>query len=393
MISNMKISPWRAVNFVLSLALLMTIVAGCTEALEKDVGAETVQTTETDDEQDVIILIGDDVTRGEYIAGASLLKYAVYSYYSDNKRNYLTNSVVSRAAVGDVWSKTKNIKFPNATRELDFYAMAPGFMADNVTTTMTTDLKSVSFKLPTVNAQQQDFMFSSLMAQTRTSTNNIIKFNFKHMFSYLRFQSKLSNADIDVTIHSVKLHNLKSTGTFTLSNTVANTGDWTLDANEYDTYEFVLPKDSALTYQKTLMLHKTDSLMFVMPQTPTLFKIAENSSFAEADANKQAYASVLCRIVNKADNSYVGCTATTWAEVYYPIKSATWLSKKQPYGGTYTVLIDFTGGYTYTGLDFLKENTYGEGALENTSVEGVQGGVYSTADWEDDNDNSETITL
>ena len=390
--TNINLSPWRIANLMFTLVLLLTIVIGCTETLEKDVGAETIQTTEADDEQDVIILIGDDVTRGEYIAGGSLLKYAVYSYYSDNKRNYLTNSVVSRAAVGDVWSKTKNIKFPNATRELDFYAMAPGFMADNVTTTMTTDLKCVSFKLPTVNSLQTDYMFSSLMGVTRTSTNNIIKFNFKHMFSYLRFQSKLSNADIDVTIHSVRLHNLKSTGTFTLSNTIANTGNWTLDDNEYDTYEFVLPKDSALTYKKTLMLHKTDSLLFVMPQAPTLFKIADNSSFADADANKQAYASVLCRIVNKATNEYVGCTATTWAEVYYPIKSATWYTNKQPYGGTYTVLIDFTGGYTYAGNDFLKEYS-GDGSLENTSVEGVQGGVTSTADWEDDTENSVTITM
>ena len=380
---------WRVTGLIVSLILLLPIATSCTETLEKDMSSPT---TAIDDDDEIIIQIGEDVTRGAYVAGPSLLKYAVYSYYSDTKANYLTNSVLTRAAVGDPWDKSKNIKFPNATRQLDFYAMAPGFRLDNVTSTMTKDEKSVSFKLPTVNAQQTDFMFSSLMGATRTSTNNIIKFNFKHMFSYLRFQSKLINTDIDVTIHSFKLHNLKSTGTFTLSNTKANTGSWTLDDNEYDTYEFVLPKDSALSYNKTLALHVSDSMMFVMPQKPTLFKIAENSGFAEADANKQAYISVLCRIVNKADNSYVGCTATTWAEVYYPIKSASWYSAKQPYGGTYNVILDFTGGYTYEGNDFLKEHS-GDSSLENTSVEGVEGGVYSIADWEDDNDNSETITL
>ncbi len=389
--TSKNISLLHIVRLIVSLALLMTIITGCTETLEKDVGTETAQTPESDDEKDVIILIGDDVTRGQSVSGASLLTYAVYSYYSDNKRNYLANSVVSRTEIGGVWNKTKNIKFPNATRELDFFAMAPGFMAANVTTTMTSDLKSVSFKLPTINGLQTDYMFSSLMGATRNSTNNIIKFNFKHMFSYLRFQCKLSNEDIDVLVHSIRLHNLKSTCTFTLSNTVPNGGDWTLDDNEYDTYEFELPKDSTLAYKKTLVMHHKDSLLFVMPQKPTLFKIAENSGFAEADANKQAYASILCRIVNKADNSYVGCTETTWAEVYYPIKSATWYTAKQPYGGTYTVVIDFTGGYTYEGNDFLKEHS-GDGSLENTSVEGVQGGVYSSP-WEDDTDNSETITL
>ena len=389
MIKTMN-SLWHVVSLLASLTLLLVLAVSCTETLDKDVGT---QTTTLNDDDEIILQIGDDVTRGDYVAGPSLLKYGVYSYYSDSKINYLANSVVSRAVVGDPWKKSKNIKFPNATRELDFYALAPGFTVSYATTTMTKDEKSVSFKLPTINAQQQDFMFSSLMAQTRNSTNNIIKFNFKHMFSYLRFQSKLNNADIDVTIHSIKLHNLKSTGKFTMDNNKANTGSWVFDANEYDTYEFVLPKDSTLTYKKTLMLHVTDSMLFVMPQKPTLFKIAENSGFAAADSAKQAYASILCRIVNKADNSYVGCTATTWAEVYYPITSATWYTAKQPYGGTYTVSIDFTGGYTYSGLDFLKENTYGDGSLENTSVEGVQGGVYSTADWEDDTDNSETITL
>lgn len=383
---------WHVMGFMVSFTLLQTTTASCTEALEDDVGKQITEDAVIANDDEITILIGDDVTRGAYIAGPALLTYGVYSYYSDTKINYLTNSVLTRNAVGDPWTKSKNIKFPNATRALDFYAMTPGFKVSYASTTMTKDVKSVSFKQPTTNAQQQDFMFSSLMGKTRNSTNNIIKFNFKHMFSYLRFQSKLANADIDVTIHSVRLHNLKSTGTFTMSNTKANAGDWVLDSNEYDTYEFVLPKDSTLSYNKTISLHQADSMLFVMPQKPTLFKFAEGSSFTEADTNLQAYASVLCRIVNKADNSYIGCSSTTWAEVYYPIKSATWYSNKQPYGGTYNVTIDFTGGYTKEGNDFLKEYS-GDSGLENTSVEGVQGGVYSTADWEDDNDNSVTITL
>lgn len=383
-------NPMHMARRLISLILLVIAVVSCSETFDSDVGDQTAQSAMNDG--DIIIQIGDDVTRGNYVAGPSLLKYGVYSYYSDNKKTYLSNSIVSRTAVGDPWKKSKNIKFPNATRELDFYALAPGFTYSGVTTTMTSDLKGVSFKLPTINAMQTDFMFSSLMAQTRNSTNNIIKFNFKHLFSYLRFNAKLSNADIDVTIHSVRLHNLKSTGTFTMSNTKANAGDWVLDNNEYDTYEFVLPKDSTLTYKKTITIHKTDSMLFVMSQKPVLFNFTEGSSFAEADAAKQAYVSVLCRIVNKNDNSYVGCTDTTWAEVYYPLKSATWTTTKQPYGGTYTVSIDFTGGYTKDGNDFLKEYS-GDGSLENTSVEGVQGGVTTTADWEDDTDNSVTITL
>ena len=376
-------------GLAVSFLLLLAVAVGCAEGNDTDVGVSPI-----DDE--ITILIGEDAsfTRGDYIPGSSLLKYAVYSYYSDNKKGYLVNSVVTRDNVGDTWKKSKAIKFPNATRELDFYAMAPSFLfdSDDITTVMKTDEKSITYKLPEINGKQTDLMFSSLMGQTRTSTNNVIKFNFKHLFSYLRFQSKLSNEKIDVTVHSIRLHNLKSTATFTMDNNVANAGNWALDDNQYATYEFVLPKDSVLTYKKTLTLHRTDSMLFVMPQKPDLFKFAEGSSFSEADANKQAYASVLCRIVNKADNSYVGCTATTWAEVYYPIKSATWYTAKQPYGGTYNVSVEFTGGYTYAGADFLQENS-DDNSLENESIEGVQGGITSTADWAEDGDNSVTIGL
>ncbi|SFW27749.1 Fimbrillin-like [Prevotellaceae bacterium HUN156] len=375
-------------SLFLSLTFLLMTTIGCADGLDKDVGALS-----DDDEPEAIIEIGEDDTRAVYVAGADLTRYAAYSFYNDTKKVYLNNSILTRDKPGDAWKKSKVIRFPTATRAMDFYAMAPGFSGSWITSSkMQPEEKYIVHTLPTTNAQQTDFMFSSLMGITRNSTNNIIKFNFKHLFVYLRFQSKLANPDIDVTIHSVKLHNLKSTGKFTMDNNKANTGSWTLDDDAYADYEFMLPKDSTLTYNKTLTLHKTDSMLFVMPQNPKLFKFVEGSGFAEADANKQAYASVKCRITKKDDGSYIGCTSTTWAEVYYPIKAASWVTAKQPFGTTKVVSLDFTGGYTYEGNDFLKEYS-GDGNLENTSIEGVQGGITTTEDWVDDTDNSVTITL
>ena len=368
------------------------MVVGCTEGLEKDSGNQTV-TTADDDEPEAIIQIGDDITRGAYVTGANLTKYGVYSFYNDTKNLYLNNSVLTRAQAGDAWNKSKAIKFPSATRAMDFYAMAPEFIGSLITDSkMQPEEKYIVHKLPAINTLQTDFMYSSLLGVTRNSTNNIIKFNFKHLFVYLRFQAMLHNKDIDVTIHSVKLHNLKSTGKFTMSDSKANTGTWTLDNAAYADYEFILPKDSALIYNTTLTLHRSDSMLFVMPQNPSLFKFTDNSSFADADAAKQTYASVECRIVNKTTGDYVGCTSTTWARVYYPINSATWTTSKQPFGSSKSVLLEFTGGYNYEGGDFLKEHSGGT-KLENTSVEGVKGGVYSTEDWVTDTENSATITL
>lgn len=381
--------PRGGSSVLLGILFLLLTTFSCTEGLYRDAGG----LTDENDDIAAIIEIGEDDTRGPYIEGPSLTKYSIYSFYSDNKKVYLSNSILSRAKAGDPWSQSKIVKYPTATRELDFYAMAPSFSGYTVTESyMKPDKKYISYTMPTTNAKQTDFMFSSLMASTRNKTNNIVKFNFKHMFTYLRFQSKLSNENIDVTIHSITLHNLKSTGTFTMSNEKANTGDWALDNDTYADYEFVLPKDSTLTYKKNLTLHRTDSMLFVMPQNPTLFKFDEGSSFAEADALKQAYASIKCRIVNKETGNYVGCSETTYAEVYYPIRTASWVTAKQPYGTTKNVSLEFTGGYTYEGNDFLKEYS-GDAGLENTSVEGVQGGIYSTEDWVDDTVNSVTITL
>ncbi|SNU04723.1 Fimbrillin-like [Prevotellaceae bacterium MN60] len=370
------------------LGFLLTTAISCADGLDPEASGLLAD----NDEQEAVIQIGEDVTRGAYVAGPSLTRYAIYGFYNDKKTLYLNNSILTRDKPGDAWKKSKAVQYPSATRAVDFYAMAPGFSGGLVTSSkMQQTEKYIKLTMPTVNSLQTDYMFSSIMAQTRKATNNIVKFNFKHIFCYLRFTSKLSNADIDVTIHSVKLHNLKSTGTFTMDNNKANTGSWTLD-DAYADYEFILPKDSLLTYKKTVTLHHTDSLLFVMPQNPTLFKFAEGKSFEEADANKQAYASVKCRITKKDDGSYIGCTSTTWAEVYYPINSASWVTKSQPFGTTKAVSIEFTGGYTKEGNDFLKEYS-GDSNLENTSIEGVQGGIYSTEDWVDDTDNSVTITL
>ena len=100
-------NPMHMARCLISLILLVIAVVSCSETFDSDVGDQTAQSAMNDG--DIIIQIGDDVTRGDYVAGPSLLKYGVYSYYSDNKKTYLSNSIVSRTAVGDPWKKSKNI--------------------------------------------------------------------------------------------------------------------------------------------------------------------------------------------------------------------------------------------------------------------------------------------
>lgn len=151
-------------SILLSLLFLLLTAFSCTEGLNKD----AVGLADEEDDIPAIIEIGEDVTRGPYVEGPSLTKYAIYSFYSDTKKVYLSNSILTRSKAGDPWSQSKIVKYPTATRELDFYAMAPGYTGYTITNSyMKPDAKYITYTMPTTNALQTDFMFSSLMASTR----------------------------------------------------------------------------------------------------------------------------------------------------------------------------------------------------------------------------------
>ncbi len=380
---------WRAKVAFSGLLLILMSLAACT-AVSGDEVAGDVGESESD-MPPMTILIGEDAraTRGAYQEGKDFTEYAVYSFRTETKKTWTNNSVLTKNANG-TWSRTKEINFPDQTTPIDIFAMKPGFKGHGIEKTkMVASEKSIVYTVPNRNDKQEDFSFSSLMNKTMQGTNNIIQFNFRHMFSYLRFKAKLTNEEIDVTIHSIVLHNLKSKGKFTLSNDVPNEGAWELE-DVYDDYEFVLPKDSILTYNSTRSIHVEDSMLFILPQNPDLFKMDESTKFSYADSLNQAYAEILCKVVKKNSGVEIGTDTDGWAHVYYPLKTAKWSTAKYPFSGTFSLTLTFTGGYTYDGEDFLSR--YTGGLIENTSVEGVKGGITSE-EWEDDTVNSGTIAL
>lgn len=351
---------------------------------------------------EIEFFIEDDMpTRGRYEAAAQVEKYAVFSFYNETKKSHVQNCVMTKQASG-TWKKSKIMNFPGKNA-IDFYALKPSF-TDADSYTMTPDEKSFMYTMRDSNYKQKDFMFSSLLNKTRESTNNQIKFKMKHLFSYIRFVSKLTNEEIEVEVHSITLHNLLSKGKFTFNRDKERAGDWEISTTDYDNFTFVLPKDSMLTTNKQISLHTGDSLLFVMPQKPaSIWDPNVTAKISDADANHEAYVEVACRVWKKrsdadiaanvppASDAYIGCTATTWATVYYPLKAGTaWTSKVTPYSGNYNVLITWTGGYTAEGEDFLKKNTNDE--LEMSSDEPVES-FFVTDPWADDPTNSVTFNM
>lgn len=365
---------------------LLSMLSACS-APETDVGL-------LDDDEPIRFLVSDDdiSTRGAYEAAKDFKEYAIYSFYTKTRRPYVANIVMKKQDDGS-WKGSRTISFPGKNA-LNFYALKPGFVRDDVTElTMTADEKSFVHKLPNANYKQTDFMISSLFDKTKESTGGSILFKFKHLFTYLRFQGKCSVEGLNVRIRSLTLHNIKSTGKFTFSTTREKDGSWEL-RDDIDNYTHLLPVEFTLTSKNT-MLHRTDSMLFVMSQVPDVFKITENTSFADADAAGQAYLEVECRVWKMEEDGvtplYIGCSADTWAKVYYPLSATTkWKTTASPYSGTYNVILDYTGGYTYEGEDFLKKHT--NGAMQMVSLEPIQSFLV-TNPWEDDDYNSQTIEM
>lgn len=368
---------------VVSLPFLM----GCT-ASENDVG-------DTADNESIRFLVADDYegfTRGKYETALQFNNYAIYSFIGSVKRLYVGNVVMTKQTDGS-WTSSRTISFPGKN-SLDFFALKPGFDRDDVKElTMTYDEKSFVHTLPNANYKQTDFMISSLLDKTKEETGGTLLFKFKHLFSYLRFVGKTSLENVNIKVHSLTIHNIKSTGKFTFSNTVERDGSWEL-RDDVDDYTYLMPADRDLT-SKNALIHTTDSMLFVMSQSPTVFAISDNTSFADADANKEAYLEIECRIWKMADDGvtpqYIGCTADSWAKVYYPLAATTkWQTNASPFSGTYNIMFDFTGGYTHEGEDFLKKYTNGE--MKMISIEPVQSFLV-TNPWEDDDYNSQTLEM
>jgi hypothetical protein len=367
--------------------LLLLLLSGCA-ATESDVGI-------MDDDETIKFLVADDdegFTRGAYQAAKNFTEYAIYSFNCKTGRIYVANIVQTKQPDGS-WNSSRAISYPGKNA-VDFYALKPGFVRDDVKElTMTPEEKSFVHTLPNTNAKQTDFMISSLFNKTKEESGSSLLFKFKHLFSYLRFQGKCSVEGLNVRIRSFTIHNIKSTGKFTFSMTKEKDGSWEL-RDEKDNYTYLLPEERELT-SKNAMLHTTDSMLFVMSQTPSIFAIADNTSFADADANGETYLEVECRIWKMEDDGvtpqYIGCAADTWAKVYYPMGATTkWQTTSSPYSGTYNVILDYTGGYTYEGEDFLKKHT--NGTMQMVSLEPVQCFLV-TNPWEDDDYNSQTIEM
>ena len=118
------------------LLFLLVILFGCSTA-ESDIGV-------LDDDENITFMVDDDnegFSRGAYQTALQFSQYAIYSFNCATTRLYVANIVQTRQADGS-WKGSRAVSFPGKNA-LDFYALKPGFIRDDVQElTMTPDEKS-----------------------------------------------------------------------------------------------------------------------------------------------------------------------------------------------------------------------------------------------------------
>lgn len=256
-----------------------------------------------------------------------------------------------------------NLRYWPEKTPLDFYAVNPGPV---ITEDNDYDLKSHYRWIINKDQQQiiyasfdeygvttayenKDVMYAIAKNQTKDSNSGKVKFNFKHILSQIVFQAKTQYEGMQVDIKDIKIHNFKTSGTFTFPATaeaLPAQGDWQPSATVAGAFTVV--KDKTITVNSaTNPIHIShETPLLVIPQNldkPWNTKTTPKTK-AQADKDFESYLEINCRIQQKGVYVFGKDGYTT---LYVPF-SASW----EP-GKRYIYTLIFGGGYTNQGVPVL----------------------------------------
>ena len=143
--------------------------------------------------------------------------FKVWATY-DNK-TFIDGDNITSTDGGNTWTNTSGDRYWPDTKDnktVDFYAEVNGsseFDFKNGTATPTFN----NFTVSTTLNEQKDLLYAVKLDQTKSKSP--VALNFRHALSQIVFQAKNTNKNLHVTINSVAIQNVNSTGTFTFPTT------------------------------------------------------------------------------------------------------------------------------------------------------------------------------
>ncbi|MEG1759890.1 MAG: fimbrillin family protein, partial [Alistipes sp.] len=216
--------------------------------------------------------------------------------------------------------------WPAPPTALDFYGYAPygtaGMPAGMTALVMDkTNGMTFDYTVPAAEADQTDVMFALAKSQTKP-VGNIVKMPFKHALTQVLFKigTATKQLEVEVEANGIQIHNLKGSGTFTL--TPADVASWTLAATPLQTYTVSSAVVTAGYILKTTLTTYTqvgfaDQALMLLPQT--------FEAKTSAMGNTGAFISLNCKIyqllADGVTKVYLKGSATAYETLDIPISS------------------------------------------------------------------------
>lgn len=236
---------------------------------------------------------------------------------------------------------------------LNFYAVSPVSKSESVPTYYNWQISQNKKEIHYLSGDEYgdgtfpytDVMYAIATNIRKADNGGTVQLQFRHITSQVVFMAKKQLSDMDVEIKSIKLHNLKHSGYFTIptNRTALQQSDWQYKTLDTQTPNTVI-KDQKIVVKTDVTDISTKTPMFLIPQRLTAWDTSRNID--EANTKTQSYLSIDCKIY--INGSYEVGSADTYGTLYVPF-GADW----QP-GKRYVYTLVFGGGYDADGNTILQ---------------------------------------
>lgn len=253
------------------------------------------------------------------------------------------------------YANSADIKYwPGTVKPLDFYAVNPAtFDMENMMThygwNFNKDSQQITYTCIDEFGQNKgisnlDVMYATAKNQTKDNNAGKVGLVFKHILCQVAFKAKTQDANMQVEIESINIHNVNTGGIFTIPTDTPANKDWQLTGISRT---FSIGMNGTTSVNNTGTDVFTKSILFV-PQQLTKWATTASTpmTIEEADVAKQSYLEIICKI--SIDGTYPHGTATKFEKLYVPFE-ADW----QP-GKRYVYTLIFGGGYDKDGNPILQ---------------------------------------
>ena len=203
----------------------------------------------------------------------------------------------------------------------------------------------VRYSVPTNAKFQKDLMYAISRGVDKNTNAGKVKILFKHALSQACFKAKTEMESMRVDVEDIQIHNIAVDGDLTLPQTGTDISmkDWDTQEKKHIAFE---PKNLETPIMEIGTEAKEITAKMYLPQELTKWT-PESNTIDQANAAKQSYLSVLCKI--KQNGVYLwGNEEKAW-RLFVPF-GVKW----EP-GKRYVYTLNFGGGYKDDGTQVLDQ--------------------------------------